>query len=94
MYALGYRELTGSDADLVEIHNLDKDGRSHRREVDDAMLTTLSPRVATAGQSLRDNHLPKLATWCKTSVRTVTSRESAAIGGTIRLHEVRLKDWS
>lgn len=65
MYALGYRELTGADADLVEIHNLDKDGKSRRQEVDDATLTTLSPRVAAAGHSLRDNVLPKLETWCK-----------------------------
>ena len=66
MYALGYRELTGSDADLVEIHNLDKDGKSHRQEVDDTTLTALGPRVAEAGSSLRDDRLPKLTTWCKT----------------------------
>ena len=64
MYALGYRELTGSDADLVEIHNLDKGGKSERREVDDALLTALGPRVAQAGQALRDNRLPKLGRWC------------------------------
>ncbi|GAA1775111.1 ATP-dependent DNA helicase [Actinomadura chokoriensis] len=66
MYALGYRELTGADADLVEIHNLDKDGRSHRQEVDDTMLNALNPRVAAAGRSLRDNDLPRLDAWCKT----------------------------
>lgn len=69
MYALGYRDLTGSDADLVEIHNLDKGGRSHRQEVDDAMLTALGPRVAAAGRSLRDNSLPKLSSWCETCTK-------------------------
>jgi DNA helicase-2/ATP-dependent DNA helicase PcrA len=64
MYALGYRELTGANADLVEIHNLDKDGKSYRDEIDDARLTTIGPRVAGAGQSLRDNRLPKLGSWC------------------------------
>jgi DNA helicase-2/ATP-dependent DNA helicase PcrA len=69
MYALGYRELTGANADLVEIHNLDKDGKSERREVDDSILTVIGPRVAHAGQALRDNRLPKLDRWCNSCAK-------------------------
>ncbi len=32
IYALGYRELTGSPADLIEIYNLDEKGKHQREE--------------------------------------------------------------
>ncbi|HEV2635262.1 MAG TPA: ATP-dependent DNA helicase [Actinocrinis sp.] len=66
MYALGYKELTGTDADLVEIHNLDKAGGSKREVVDTDVLAKLTERVTAAGDSLRTNSLPRLAVWGKT----------------------------
>ncbi|GAB3651960.1 hypothetical protein GCM10027589_09070 [Actinocorallia lasiicapitis] len=64
VYALGYQELTGERADLVEVHNLDKDAKSERIVVDDALLAQIGPRVSEAGQRLRDNDLPRLKRWC------------------------------
>jgi len=66
LYALGYRELTGADADLVEVHNLDEEGSSLREEVDTGLLNDLTRRVTEVGRSLRDNDLRRLPRWCAT----------------------------
>jgi RecB family exonuclease len=64
LYALGYRELTGQNADLVEVLNLDKTGKSTREVVDPAVLSSLTDRVSRAGDALRTNNLPRVQTWC------------------------------
>lgn len=64
MYDLGFQELTGRSADLVEIVNLDKDGTSKREAVDSALEADIRVRVAQAGNDLRANRLPRLNTWC------------------------------
>ena len=60
VYALGYAELTGDGADLVEVLNLDEDGRNVREEVQDSLLEGIRARIADAGDSLRRNDLPRL----------------------------------
>lgn len=66
VYALGYRELTGQEADLVEVINLDP-GQSTSREVIEAqLLDDVRQRVLAAGESLRTNTLPRLQSWCST----------------------------
>lgn len=64
VYAVGYEQLTGTKADLIEIHNLDRGGAV--REVIDERLTheTLNV-VADAGRALRNNDLPRLVSWCE-----------------------------
>lgn len=52
IYALGYRELTGRDADLVEIYELDERKRKPR-SVDDAFIEDVKQRVADAAAALR-----------------------------------------
>ncbi|MFE1926318.1 ATP-dependent helicase [Streptomyces asoensis] len=64
LYALGYRELTGHNADLVEVLNLDKVGKSTRETVDPRHMDSLTQRVAAAGDALRTNVLPRLPVWC------------------------------
>lgn len=64
MYALGYEELTGESADLVEVLNLDKDGRSTREVVDPEVVESLGTRITQAGNALRTNRLTRLKTWC------------------------------
>ena len=66
VYALGYRELTGHEADLIEVINLDP-GQSTSREVVEAqLLEEVRQRVVVAGESLRTNDLPRLPSWCST----------------------------
>jgi len=65
VYALGYQELTGERADLVEVLNLDKDAVSTREVVDDALLTDIRGRISGAGKSLRENSLPRHTSWCR-----------------------------
>ncbi|UCZ90698.1 ATP-dependent helicase [Gordonia sp. WA4-43] len=63
VYALGYEELTGENADVVEVLNLDAGGKSHRDQVDDHMLDDVRERIRTAGEKLRKNELPRLSTF-------------------------------
>ena len=62
VYAVGYNKLTGKDADLIEVHNLDRGG-VHREEVDEGLVSETLERVIEAGRSLRNNHLPRLNVW-------------------------------
>lgn len=63
VYAVGYEELTGERADLIEVLNLDEEGKTVREEVEDPLLTAVRERIRVAGESLRDNHLPRLPVW-------------------------------
>ncbi|MDQ0778397.1 ATP-dependent exoDNAse (exonuclease V) beta subunit [Streptomyces aurantiacus] len=64
LYVLGYRELSGEAADVVEVLNLDKAGRDVRELVDPDVMNSLGERVTDAADALRTNRLPRLNTWC------------------------------
>lgn len=66
VYAVGYEELTGQNADLIEVLNLDEAGKSTREEVEDALLGEVKARIKDAGESLRSNKLNRLGSWCST----------------------------
>src|SRR5262249_5377699 len=68
VYALGYRELTGRGADLIERYNLD-DGVPQREEVDAALEQETRDEVIEAGNALRINQLDRLQRWCDTCER-------------------------
>ncbi len=63
VYAVGYEELTGQRADLIEVLNLDEEGKTIREEVEDPLLAAVRVRIRDAGDSLRANNLPRLPTW-------------------------------
>lgn len=63
VYAVGYLELTGERADLVEVLNLDEEGKSTRELVEDPLLAEVRERIRDAGDALRDNELPRLEMW-------------------------------
>jgi len=63
IYAVGYEQLSGKRADLIEVHNLDKGG-AKREVVDDSLIKTTIESVVEAGRKLRENQLPRLQTWC------------------------------
>ena len=63
VYAVGYEKLTGKNAQLLEVHNLDKGGVSHREEVDPALIADTLKTIAAAGKSLREDDLPRLRQW-------------------------------
>jgi len=64
VYAVGYEELTGERADVVEVLNLDERAQSHRDEVSEPLLAGVRERIRLAGESLRTNDLPRQPTWC------------------------------
>ena len=63
VYAVGYEELTGERADLIEVLNLDEQGKTIRELVEDPLLTAVRGRIKDAGDALRDNDLPRLPVW-------------------------------
>ena len=61
IYALGYEQLTGESADLVEIYNLDEGaGATVRELVDPEMLKKTEENVVLAGREIRENRLCRL----------------------------------
>ncbi|HEX8159888.1 MAG TPA: 3'-5' exonuclease, partial [Solirubrobacteraceae bacterium] len=63
VYALGYQELTGESADLIEVFNLDENGKTTRESVDEPLLGAVGDKIRGAGESLRTNDLPRLPQW-------------------------------
>ncbi len=66
VYAVGYQELTGRRADVLEVLNLDEKGKTTREMVNDSLLTDIKDKIAAAGEDLRTNQLPRLKSWCST----------------------------
>jgi DNA helicase-2/ATP-dependent DNA helicase PcrA len=69
VYVVGYEELSGERADLVEVLNLDKASDSKREVVNEELLSGIRAKIRAAGDDLRANRLPRLATWCSTCDR-------------------------
>jgi len=63
VYALGYEELTGTGADVVEVRNLDEKGTSERDAVREARLSDVRDRIRLAGEAVRENQLPRHPDW-------------------------------
>jgi DNA helicase II / ATP-dependent DNA helicase PcrA len=66
IYAVGYEELTGKDADVLEVLNLDEKGKNTRELVNQDLLNRIRGKIVAAGEDLRANHLPRLEKWCGT----------------------------
>src|SRR5262249_45504636 len=65
VYAVGYQQLTGKNADLIEIHNLDRSG-AKREVIDQNLITSTLEKISHAGKKLRENDLPRLSVWSTT----------------------------
>ena len=63
VYALGYQELTGKSADLIEVLNLDEKGKTTRENVDAPLLIAVRDKIRTSGEAVRSNRFPRLQTW-------------------------------
>jgi ATP-dependent DNA helicase UvrD/PcrA len=61
IYAMGYRQLAGVDADLVEIYNLDEGaGATVRELVDETMLRRTEEAIIEGGRVIRENRLDRV----------------------------------
>jgi len=69
VYAVGYQELTGERADLLEVLNLDQRAKSTREVVNDRLLSDIRGKIRDAGDDLRANRLPRLDHWSGTCDR-------------------------
>jgi DNA helicase-2/ATP-dependent DNA helicase PcrA len=65
VYAVGYRELTGTSADVIEVLNLDEKGKTTREPIDEPLLDGVRDKIRQAGDALRHNDLPRLPVWEK-----------------------------
>jgi len=58
LYALGYKVLTGENADFLEIYNLDKN-EPFRTELSSSDLDTMKEKIRNSANSIRANDLEK-----------------------------------
>ena len=63
VYAVGYQELTGNSADLIEVLNLDEKGKTIREPVDDPLLTSVKSKIRDAGSAVRKGSLQRIPKW-------------------------------
>jgi len=63
VYAVGYEELTGERADIIEVLNLDEEGKTIREAVEAPLLTGVRAQIKSAGDALRRSDLPRLPVW-------------------------------
>lgn len=61
IYALGYQELTGENADYMEIYNLDS-AESERQRVTDDMMKNVNCEIRDAAHNIRHNQLSRECT--------------------------------
>ncbi len=78
IYALGYQELTGRNADYVEIYNLDKREKKPR-SVDEDFLGDVKDKVKGAALALRHGELIPAPTLSKCGTCDYQRMCSAAI---------------
>lgn len=69
VYAIGYESLTGGQADLIEVLNLDQRGANVREIVDTNLLGRTKNVISAAAESLRKNDLPAHSQWCDSCAR-------------------------
>ncbi len=62
VYAVGYEQLAGRRADLIEVHNLDRGGAT-REVVDERLVQSTIPAILDAGRRMRDSNLARLEHW-------------------------------
>lgn len=82
IYALGYQELTGKNADLVEIYELDERKRN-ARAVDEDFIKDVKAKIATAAKALRAGTLnadphPKKCAACDYLGMCTAGRQASA----------------
>jgi DNA helicase-2/ATP-dependent DNA helicase PcrA len=56
IYALGYQQLTGYDADRIQILNLDDQGKSTNDPVNPALLNAIRQKIDVVAGDIRANH--------------------------------------
>ena len=59
-YTVGFQELTGHRADVLEVLNLDQKGRTTRELVNDSLLAEIRDKITEAGEDRRADQLPRL----------------------------------
>ena len=56
IYALGYEQLTGDNADRIQILNLDDQGKSTNDPVNPALVAAIKAKVDAVAEDIRANH--------------------------------------
>ena len=61
LYALGYKELVGKNADYIQIYDVEKNAPEHRSPIDEELLKETEQRIKRAAFRIRNQKLPKVA---------------------------------
>lgn len=63
LYTVGYRALTGTSADLIEVHEMERGRVIVREEVNQQLEERTIREIKDAAEALRLNQLPRLGQW-------------------------------
>ena len=55
LYTLGYQQLTGNNADRIQILNLDDQGKSTNDPVDSTLIATIKAKIDAVAGDIREN---------------------------------------
>jgi len=77
LYALGYKQLTGTNADFLEIYNLD-DNDPQKFELTAGQLTNIEQRIRDAANDIRSNNFDHTCNDPKCVCRFKTTKAAAA----------------
>jgi DNA helicase-2/ATP-dependent DNA helicase PcrA len=58
VYALGYMELTGENADRIQILNLDDKGDNLNEKIDEMLIATIKTKVESVAAKIRESSFP------------------------------------
>lgn len=61
LYALGYRELVGENADYIQVYDVEKNAPEHRSPIDENLLIETEQRIKQAASKIRSQELPKIS---------------------------------
>ncbi|MFA0964547.1 ATP-dependent DNA helicase [Roseivirga sp. BDSF3-8] len=60
LYALGYKELVGKNADYIQIYDVEKNAPEHRSPIEERLLLDTENKIKKAAKKIRSQDLPKV----------------------------------
>jgi DNA helicase-2/ATP-dependent DNA helicase PcrA len=60
LYALGYKELTGNNADYIQVYDVESNEAQHRSPVEESLLSETREKIGKAAKNIRGQDLPRI----------------------------------
>ena len=60
LYALGYQQLTGGNADYIQVYDVENNKPEHRSKIGDSLLSNTKEKINDAAQNIRKQDLKRV----------------------------------